>query len=237
MYSIFAIAIAAAVVDSLNPVAIAQQFVLQGLARRRQHIWFYISATFFTNLLGGLLVYFGAAALLRSFLADFFTRHLALLLTAELLLGIVLIVATSHIFTSEKIRALEDDLAALKGSPPPEKQNREHHVGPASLFVLGSVATLCELPSSLPYFAFLAVLLTHALPIWLIVTILVVYNLIYSAPLMLMYLLYVRCQDRFDSLYRWFTCKTNRLLKILTPLVTGGAGVFLISHAITGMLV
>ena len=67
MLSLFAAAFTAAAADCLNPVALTQQFILQGMVKKRRHIWAYILAVALTNLTGGLLVYLGAGALIRSF--------------------------------------------------------------------------------------------------------------------------------------------------------------------------
>ena len=59
MLSLTIITITTSAIDSLNPVAITQQFVLQGLVKKRHHIWFYIMATAIVNFIVGMFVYFG----------------------------------------------------------------------------------------------------------------------------------------------------------------------------------
>ena len=62
--SLIVTTILASAADSVNPVAITQQFVLQGMVRKRQHIWFFIAATFLTNLACGMLAYCGLLEIL-----------------------------------------------------------------------------------------------------------------------------------------------------------------------------
>ena len=52
--------------DSLNPVAITQQFILQGMVKKPKHIWFFILATGITNFIGGLMAYYGLVAVISN---------------------------------------------------------------------------------------------------------------------------------------------------------------------------
>lgn len=231
MLSLFAVTLAASALDSLNPVIITQQFVLQGMVSNKRHIWAYILAVFLTYFSGGLLVYFGAATLFQRFFAGFLEKHFLLLMAAELLLGAALILLTVRFFLQSRIST--QSCEAVRASDNPAQQPRS--VRPAALFFLGAAATFFELPTALPYFAFLTALLSRQLPAWNVLILLTLYNLVFIFPPVLLYQLYVRCQNRFDVLYRWFENRLRRLLKVLMPLFTGGVGAFLVCHALLAL--
>lgn len=57
--------------DSLNPFAITQQFVLQGMVKKPKDIWYFIIPTGVTNLIGGFLAYFGLISFIGKILSMF----------------------------------------------------------------------------------------------------------------------------------------------------------------------
>src|SRR5690606_27128103 len=67
MLELLITAILTSAVDSLNPVAITQQFVLQGMVKRPRDIWYFILPTGITNFIGGFLAYYGLVSIIGSF--------------------------------------------------------------------------------------------------------------------------------------------------------------------------
>ena len=43
-------------VDSLNPIGITQQFILQGIVKKHWHIWYFILTTAIVNIVFGYMV-------------------------------------------------------------------------------------------------------------------------------------------------------------------------------------
>lgn len=241
MLSLLIVTITTSAIDSINPVAITQQFVLQGLVKKRHHIWYFIMATAIVNFIGGMLVYFGLAAIVKNYMDMILGRYSQLIYTTELMLGIVMFIAVSYIIMSKKVKSLEDKISALSGDFLERSEKNDtllkfKSVNPVSLFFMGSVATICELTTALPYFAFLTVILNYKLPVITVVLIMLLYNFIYSSPLILLYILYVKCQDKVDRFYTLIKEKMNKFSDILTPLVIGGIAVLLIYNSVVSLL-
>jgi cytochrome c biogenesis protein CcdA len=220
--------------DSLNPFAISQQFVLQGLVKKPRQIWYFIIPTGVTNLLGGFLAYFG----LTAFIGDFFTalleRYGQLLLTAELILGIALLVFAGLLRQSYQIAVLKRQIGQEEQLSPEDKALRRiKSLSPLALIALGISATLAELTTALPYFAFLAILFNYQLAFWQLTGILLLYNLIYTSPLMIMYFIYIKAQDKFDRLYLMIKKQVTRWANILAPLLVAVIGIILIYHSVS----
>jgi len=228
-------------IDSLNPVAITQQFVLQGLVKKRHHIWYFIMATAIVNFIGGMLVYYGLAAILKNHMDMFLGKYSQLIYITELLFGIAMLIFVSHIIMSKKIKSLENKILTLKGDSVEHSEGKDAllkfgSLNPVALFFIGSVATICELPTALPYFAFLTIILNYKLSIISVVLIMLLYNFIYSSPLILLYILYVKCQDKVDKIYTLIKEKMSMYSNILTPLVVGGIGGFFIYNSVINLL-
>lgn len=70
MITLWITALITSAIDSLNPIAISQQFVLQGLVKNKHHIWFFIVSIAFTNFLAGILAYYGLLTPLSRFFSN-----------------------------------------------------------------------------------------------------------------------------------------------------------------------
>lgn len=224
-------AIGTALADSLNPMALTQQFLLQGLVKKPRHIWFYILAVGLTNLAGGLLVYGGLSAVLQPVM-DRVTGSPYLPATG-VIGGILLLVWAACLMQNRKWNRLRRDLTLHEGNIPEAEEEKQvaariRSVHPAFLFFLGIAGALSELPTALPYFAFLAALLQQGPSFPAVVWLLVLYNLLYCVPLMLLYGLYRRFQDRIDRIYLFIKEKMVRLVGWLLPAILAAAGLILL---------
>lgn len=241
MLSLLIMTISTSAIDSLNPVAITQQFLLQGLVKKKHHIWFYIMATAIVNFIVGIFVYFGLAGIFKKYLDMLISKYSQLFYISELMIGIVLLITVSYIIMNKKIKMLENKITVLNGDIVESVGENEDFLrglslNPLSLFLIGSVATICELPSALPFFAFLTIILNCELPVIYVILLMFLYNFIYSSPLMLLYLLYVKSQEKVDRFYELLKEKMSKYSDILTPLVVGGIGLFLIYHSMINLL-
>lgn len=146
-------------------------------------------------------------------------KYFQLIYTTELILGIAMFIAVSYIIMNKKVKFLENKISTLKGDVvQPSEENdtliRFKSLNPVSLFIIGSVITICELTTALPYFAFLTIILNYKLPVITVALIMLLYNFIYSSPLIL---LYVKCQDKVDKFYTLIKEKMSKYSNILTP--------------------
>lgn len=229
--------------DSLNPLAITQQFVLQGMVKKPKHIWYFIIPTGVTNLIGGFLAYYGFVAFVGSFFQRLVNTYGRFLFTAELILGIAFCIGVSFLIQNNKINSLKKQVRSMTYGEEDEELREEEEavrkiksVSPRALITLGVGATISELTTAVPYFAFLAILLNHQLTFLQVAFILIVYNTIYTMPLIVLYFVYVKAQDKFDRLYLLIKTQIAKWATILAPTVVGVVGVVLIYHAITLLL-
>lgn len=81
--SLLGVTIGAGLVDSLNPIAIAQQFVLQSTAKSKHSILAYIF---------GLLFYFGLAQIIRNVFESVQTNSPFLFPLTLIIIGVMLII-------------------------------------------------------------------------------------------------------------------------------------------------
>lgn len=226
--------------DSLNPFAITQQFVLQGMVKKPKHIWFFIIPTGVTNLIGGFLAYFGLAALIENFFDRVMETHGQSLFIAELILGIALISAVGFLIQRNNIELLKNRLQVSNTSEENDAAEAVHKVkdvSPTALVILGAGATISELTTALPYFAFLAILLTYQLSLFQVTFILVLYNFIYTSPLIILYFGYRKAQNKFDYLYRIIKSQVAKWAKILSPIIVGMIGTVLVYHSASALLI
>lgn len=197
------------------------------MVKKPKHIWFFILATGITNFLSGVLVYYGLVAIVGKYVKAFMKNYRHIVHGLELALGIAVLIATLRlIIKTIKIKSNHNQGDEERFA------KKIKSVSPFSLTIIGVTATLYELTSALPYFAFLAVLLTFSLsPVGLLL-ILLLYNAIYISPQVTMYFLYIKKQDKFDKLYSFIKDKITRYSAILTPSALTIVGGFLITHSI-----
>jgi len=245
MWGLLLSTIVTSAADSLNPIAITQQFVLQGMVKKPKHIWYFIIPTGVTNLIGGFLAYFGLVALIGDFFGGLVDRYGRLLFIAELILGIAFLVLLGFLLRNSQTQSLKKQLRSLRAGEngengdtgeEAEAARKIKSVSPAALLALGVGATISELATALPYFAFLAILFNYQLTLWQVTLVLVVYNTIYTLPLMLLYVVYIRARDRFDRLYRVIKAQVAKWANILAPVLAGGVGAVLVYHSMSLLL-
>ena len=90
--SLLGVTIGAGLVDSLNPIAIAQQFVLQSTAKSKHSILTYIFGIGLTNFIFGLLFYFGLAQIIRNVFESVQTNSPFLFPLTLIIIGVMLII-------------------------------------------------------------------------------------------------------------------------------------------------
>jgi hypothetical protein len=224
--------------DSLNPIAITQQFVLQGMVRKPQHIWYFILSIAMTNLASGYLAYYGLIAFLGSFAEKIIVGLGKNLFAAELMLGIVFLILCCWLVQNQSIQKLKLQLRSSSEEtnlPSAEEAaaKKIKSVSPSALVVLGIAATISELLTALPYFAFLGILFQYQLSLGEVTGLLVVYNVIYSLPLIVLYIVYMRARDQFDRLYLWMKLKMSKISEGIAPAAVGLIGSFLVVHSLS----
>lgn len=207
--------------DSLNPFAITQQFVLQGMVKKPGHIWYFIWATAITNFIGSLLAYYGLLGLFSNLWHTAAVTFGSALSHAGLVLGVLLMLFGAW----RAYRKIKKAGAPAAGDEEAARRKIKS-VAPLALYALGTAATIAELATAMPLFAFMAVLLNHRLTLWELIIILGVYNLIYASPLMLLYFIYVKKQALFDRAYTAVKSAMEKSADFLIAALLFAAGAF-----------
>ena len=228
MLELITATLGASAVDCMNPFAITQQFVLQGMVKKPGHIWYYILPTGIVNMLFGYLAYFGLienVSGLLSGLPNSTKRILFMVLAAAGVVLLCIAAATAARKILKNKQAKIDD-AEQEEADKQAVRKKIKSVKPGALIVLGAGATVAELMTAMPYYAFLLYLCSFNLNFWQITVLLLAYNIVYMLPLIVMYIVYVTARKYFDRFY--LLCK--RLLEkasgVLAPVLEAGIGCF-----------
>ena len=208
MWQVLLVTISTSAFDSLNPMAIGQQFVLQGLVKKPRDIWYFILTTGFVNFLGGVLFYFSLSDILIQLWNQIKTSVTPYLSIITLIGAVGLILYLIRYFWLIRRTKEEEVKVTIKGS-----------VSPLALVLLGIGATISELATALSYFAFIGWLMNQSFSYWTVIGLMVIYNLIYMGPLMIMYVVYRTQEARFDQFYHWIQIKMIQWKKVLVPVI------------------
>lgn len=232
MLSLLVPTIVTSAADSLNPIAITQQFILQGMVKKPKDIWYFILPTGITNLIGGYFAYYGFVALIENYLSDLMQNYGFYIYVTEFIIALAILLIGAFSIQNRKIKSMQSQCN--------ESQNEEEEqeivkkiksVSPPALIAMGIGSTISELTTALPYFAFLAILLNYNLSFVELTIILVLYNAIYTSPLAVLYFVYRKAQDKFDTLYLVIKQTITKWSNILVPTVTFVASIVLIFHS------
>jgi len=241
MFALFLSTILTSAADSLNPIAITQQFVLQGMVRKPQHIWYFIISIALTNMASGYLAYYGLLSILGEFADQLIGALGKRLFGLELMIGVLFLLLCCWLVQNHRIQKLKQQLsvASAEGEAIPEEETAARKiksVTPAALVVLGVAATISELTTALPYFAFLGILFQYHLSLTEVTILLTAYNIIYSLPLIILYFVYKRAREQFDRLYLWMKHQMSKLAGGVAPAAAGGIGCVLLFHSLWVLL-
>ena len=217
MWEIIGMTIMTSGFDSLNPMAIGQQFVLQGLVKKPRDIWYFILATGVMNFLGGVVFYFSFATIfIQSWTKIIVWLH-PYLSTLQIIGAILLFILMGVYLWKQRGPVETQKKITIKGN-----------MTPTALVLLGLGATLSELATAFPYFAFIGWLMNQSFHSILVLCLMIVYNIIYMLPLMGLYAVYCFRREQFDWFYRWIQMQMVRWQRRLIPLILGGIGIYLL---------
>lgn len=211
-------------VDSLNPIGITQQFILQGMVKKPRHIWYFILTTGVVNMIFGYLVYYGVMTIINNGLDFIMGKYGLIIYSLELALGLLALFFGIKGLIKRIIKTVSSkrNEAAYQADQIAEEEKIKSKiklVTPLALIGTGVVSTASELTSAVPYFAFLAVLITYKLPFWLLTLVLIFYNIIYMAPFIILYFVYIISKKRFDSIYDFFKKYLKKISGFLVPIL------------------
>lgn len=209
-----------ALVDSLNPTTIGPALVLAAAApgrAGRKRVRDFTIGVFAVFLAGGVLLVLGPGQLLLAALPHpgRTTKHVV-----QLILGALLLIAATVLW-------LKRERLARKALPTPD--------GSRGALALGAAIAAAELPTALPYFAAIAAIVDSdaGLPVQL--GLLLVFNVLFVAPLLAMMIAMVVAGERAEPLLKRTRERFERHWPALTASLFAAAGVVLIFFGAIGL--
>lgn len=222
-------------VDSLNPIGITQQFILQGMVKKPRHIWCFILTTAVVNIFFGYLVYYGVVKVVSDLLTGLMAKYALTVFMFETLFGIVLLLFSILwlLKRKKKYSRTNDNTCLLTKSA---FKNKFKHIKPLTLIYIGVLSTVSELTSAVPYFVFLSVVGTYHFSFGMLTIVLMLYNIVYIVPFVLLYVVYLLSKKSFDKMYIFFRKKCGVLFSNLVPLLFLLVAGLIVFNGVTNML-
>ncbi len=224
-------------VDSLNPIGITQQFILQGMVKKPRHIWYFILTTAVVNIIFGYLIYYGVIKVIDVLWTLLLSKYALIVFLFEMLLGVGLFLFSIGWLIKKNVLKNKDVYGVGDNRLSEENKIKAQfkHVTPFALINIGIISTVSELTSAVPYFAFLSVLVTYEFSFVALTFVLICYNIIYIAPFVFLYIVYLLSKKEFDKIYVFFKDKCSNVLKYSIPLFLLIVSVVIIFNSIVNI--
>lgn len=204
--------------DSLNPSTLAPGLYIASVKRGRERLIEFTLGVFLVYYLGGVAIAVGPGELVLSLVpkpSHEVTSILEITAGVALLIGAALLIAHRHSLSRRQL---------------PNRGGRQR-----SSFLLGAGITAVELPTAFPYFAAIAAVVGSGAKIYEKVILLLIFNVCFVLPLLLMILALTYWGERAPAhLERWRALLERRwpLILAVAALVAGG---FVITLGVTGL--
>lgn len=221
MFGLLAIVGSLGLVDSLNPSTIVPAFFLGTQPHARTHLIGFIAGVFGVSMLGGLILVLGPGQLLLGLVPKpgHHTRYIL-----EIVTGSAALIGAAVLWRMR---------GRLFGSDPDETKAPS---GRSSL-LLGASIMAIELPTAIPYFAAIALIVGSGHSLISQVFVLTVYNVLFVAPLLAIlgahFVAPVRTARALAPIGAWLRTHAIALLAIFIAVV----GVVLIALGVKGLAV
>jgi len=209
MFYLVAFLFGMGLIDSLNPFSIAVHIFLLGVLKNTNRIAFYVLGILVVYFVGGMLIFTGLTSVLDRLAGQFAAIPNLVLYGLESLLGVILVVY---------------GIIEFRKKQRPRELRLEKDVSIWTLILLGGGGTLSDLPTAIPYLGFIAKMTEMKIELWLGCGLLLVYNVIYILPLLIIWALYLRYKDsirhRMESIIAIIE-KVNKYIIVLFCEVVG----------------
>lgn len=214
------ITIIAGVTDGMNPVAIAQQLLIQSKTSNQHHILFYIAGIEVTNFIFGLMFYYGFAELFSKSINTLQANLPYLWWAGQALLAIGFIYYGGVRLYQRLFQSKSNKLILAE-----ENNTFNGFLSKKKLFLIGIIACAAELPTAAPYLAYLAYLTSLELSNVTFILLLLLYNIIiFNWPLYLLYIASVLFNQYLDKLYQSLQKIFDMMSHYLLPLASISIG-------------
>ncbi len=165
-----------AFLDSLNPATIVTQLLLLIKTRSSKVSLLFIVSTYLTYLLAGLALFLGISAPLKKWLSSIYITTNIWTIVIEIIviiLGIIYLVKSGSGKTGKRKSLVE-------------------YLTSGGVVLLGIGSTLSDIPTAIPYFAFIAKMEQSNLTTLISILSFSLYTFIYIAPLLIIQLVFIR---------------------------------------------
>jgi cytochrome c biogenesis protein CcdA len=218
MLRLIGIAISIGIADSLNPTTIAPALYLAGSEDGRRKVSQFTAAVFLVYFVGGAAIALGPGQLILSVLPHPRPRTRYIL---EIIAGAAMLTAAAFLWR-HRAQLAKRDLPAVA----PEGK---------SSAILGATITAVELPTAFPYFAVIAAIVGSGLDPLRQLGVLVLFNVCFVAPLLVMIALLAFAGERANQLLTVARDKLQRNWPLLLAGLGLIAGVFVVLLGVTGL--
>lgn len=218
MLDIWSVGLSILVVDVANPVLLAAVVLAVSQPRPIATSVSLIAGHTVTYLLAGLLIVFGLADWLSRVAAPLVERF-----NSPQLIDYLLSTAVGLALLVVALRWRTDPPKPSENPPEPKKQ------GLVAAFLFGAVINFIGIPFALPYFAFIAELLTTPKDLHLVA--LVLYNIGYALPFLLIPVAVATFGDAAMPVLARINAFVERYSVFIMPLILLALGLFLLSDA------
>jgi len=172
------------VVDSLNPFTIALHILLLGILKNVNRISIYVLGILIVYLVGGIAIFTGLSAVFYYLGKQFESIPDFVLYGIELILGIILVVY---------------GITEWRKNSEQKQVSKKLDVSTWALISLGAGGTLTDLPTAIPYLGFIAKMTEMKVDALTGIAFLFAYCIIYVFPLFLIWVLYLKFQDKIKD--------------------------------------
>lgn len=218
MAGVVVLVVSIAAFDSLNPSTLLPAVVLALGESPLRRVALFAAGVFAVSTLGGMVLLFvGRTVVARTAHPSAHARHVA-----ELVIGVALVVAGVVLWTLRRHVGRQLRAASSRGSD-------------GSSFGIGAVIMGVELPTAFPYFAAILATLEGVHGAALQTLVVVVYNLVFVAPLLAILLLLAVAGQRGARLLAKPSQLVQRWAPVVVPIGLASIGVVLIALGAVGL--
>jgi len=205
------------VVDGLNPSTIIVLVILLGTLKNVNRVSIYVAGIWIVYFVGGIAIFTGFSAV-AGYLAELFALIPDLILRGlQGLLGIVLVVY--GVLEWRKRNGQKQVTKSLD-------------VSTWALIILGAGGTIGDLPTAIPYLGFIAKMTEMRVALLPGIGLLIGYCLVYVFPLMLLWGLYLKFQDRLKGKTGSIVKRIESTTRIIMVALVGIAGALLMVDSV-----
>ena len=210
-----------ALIDSLNPSIILMTLFLLSTVKPLIRVTTYVSAVFLTNLILGLLVYFGLNATFSIVIERITTTTSWWVYALEFIAAITLIVTALLMRTNYTVK---------------NQEVKPSKITPYATFLLGISFTFIEFSTAAPYLAGIALIIKAEIEVLYAFSLFILYNLVYIAIPLLLIIFYIVRPEKAINFFNIIREKSSKWIKKILKFILLLLGIILLVDFISWTL-